>query len=217
MNETTDTRELKKNLPPAPALPYTFKTSFAHYGRIFSIPRIIIVLGVAGILWYQYTIVTALLFVLVIAIIAGIITYLLSSRSISIDESGVQYKNIFKKVQVIPFSEVDSVKVFFNYLDPAFGYTLRVIVATKSQQSLSVTGTFWSLDDIVSLISIMDSKKVTINYYQDAVSSFAIAKAFPKLVYPHQRHPFLVGLVLLLALIAVMTPLVISKILEISR
>jgi len=217
MNETTDTRELKKNLPPAPALPYTFNTSFAHYGRIFSIPRIIIVLGVAGILWYQYNIITALLFVLVIAIIAGIITYLLSARTVSIDESGVRYKNIFGKIYVIPFNEVESTKVIFNYLDPAFGYTLRVIVATKSEQSLSVTGTFWSLDDIVSLISIMDAKKITINYYQDATSSFAIAKAFPKLVYPYERHPFLVGFILLLVLIAVMTPILIPKILEISR
>ena len=217
MNETTDTRELKKNLPPAPALPYAFKTSFSHYGRIFSIPRIIIILGVAAILWYQFNIVTALLFLLVIAVIAGVITYLLSARSVSIDEKGVHYKNILGKGKTLPFNEIDSTKVFFNYLDPAFGYTLRVIIATKSEQSLSVTGTFWTLDDIVSLISVMDAKKVTINYYQDAVSSFAIAKAFPKLVHPHERHPFLVGAVLLLALIAVMTPLVIEKILETSR
>lgn len=217
MNETTDTRELKKNLPAAPALPYTFKTSFAHYRRIFGLSRIIIVLAVSGILWYRFNLTTGVIFFLVVMALVAVIIYLLSSRSVSIDEKGIRYKNLLGKVTTTSFSEVDSAKVFFNYLDPAFGYTLRVIVGTKSGKALSISGTYWTTEDIVALISVLDSKKAKVQYYQNAVSSYAIAKEFPTLVYPHERHPFLVGGALLLLLLAAIVPLIIDKILEISR
>lgn len=192
-------------LPPTPLLPFTLKVDASLYRKSIGPGRIILALAISSIFWFKYGPLFWLFTVLgIAALIAGTV-YMLSRRSITVDNQGVHFKTSYGLTKSAKFDEIQSVEVFNNYSDVSFGDMPRIIAAKKSGGYLfSIIGLFWPHEGMATLLSSFQDNKVALNFHNDIVQSSDIAKEFPKLVPFYEKYPYLaagVGLVVAVAAI----------------
>jgi len=179
-------------LPPAPILPFFIKANASQYRKSIGITRIGLALGISVIFWVKLGFLGWLITVIGIAAVIILIVYLLTRRSITVDNESVHYKNPFGIRKSININEIKSVEIFDNYVDPGFGVMPRIILAKKSGGFLfSIIGIFWPVTEVQKLLSALKANKVTLNFYSKPVQSQNIAKEFPNLVPYYERHPYM--------------------------
>ena len=203
-NLTHTPKEQEVPLPPAPALPFTLKADTAQYRKSIGPFRILLALGVTAIFWVKFGPLVWLLSVIGIAVLIAIIIFMLTRRSITINNEGIHYKNSLGFTKSVRFDEVSTVEVFDNYSDPGFGTMPRIILAKKSGGYLfSIIGIFWPYEGMTKMLSSLKDNKVKMNFYIDYVQSQEVAKAFPNLVPFYERHPLWTAMILVVVLFAV--------------
>lgn len=190
-------------LPPAPALPYTFKANLAEYRRRLGVWRFILAFGLTFIIFLRFGVLAWVITVVLITAAILVVMYLLSRRSITLTKTHIEYTNSFGKVKKLEYHDIRSFRVFVNYVEPSFGLTPRIIIATNKRPFVSLVGMYWNLEDLDSLLSTIKDKKINAEYFEDFAYSTQIAKQFPESVSVYERHPYWIafGIVALLFVI----------------
>ena len=184
-------------LPPAPALPFTLKASATQYRKSIGMTRVAAALGLSLVFWVKLGFLGWFISVVGIAAIIIVVIFLLTRRSITVNNDGVHYKNAFGVTKSVLFEEVASVEVFENYLEPGFGVMPRIILAKKSGGYLfSTIGLFWPYTESSKLLSSLKDNKVLLNVHTDPAQSSTIAKEFPNLVPYYERHPYWIAVII---------------------
>lgn len=191
----------------APALPYTFFANLSMYRKRLGVWRIILAFAVSLILFFRFGLIVWLISLAAIILIIGVILFALKKRSITVDADGIEYKNMFGQRNRITYSEIESVKVFINFYDPAFGTTPRVSIAKKGDTSAPIVlvGMYWGLEDLDKLLAVVKDKNVKAEYYDDMAAYGDVAKAFPSYATYLERHTGRVALIATGAMLVVVT------------
>ena len=207
INTPANPEEQSVVLPPAPVLPFTVKASAAQYRKAIGLNRIVAALAISSVFWFKFGFLVWLITVVGLAAFIVIIIYLLTRRSITINNNGVRYKNAFRITKSLKFDEIKSVEVFENYIEPGFGTMPRVILAKKSGGHLfSTIGIFWPYGEVAKLLAVLKDREVELNVYTGVANSSNIAKEFPGLLSFYERHPYwsatFIAIVMLAAIVA---------------
>jgi len=190
-------------LPPSPTLPFTVKADAKQYIKLLGPARIILALGVSVVFWVRLGPLGWLISVLAIAVLITLIIFLLTRRSITVNNEGVHYKTSFGFTKSATFNEINAVEIFDNYTDPGFGVMPRIILSKKSGKALfSVTGIFWPYEGLTAILSALKKNKVALNFYTNHIQSAQVAKAFPKLVPFYEGHPYWVAAISVVVIFA---------------
>jgi hypothetical protein len=204
MNHSPDMKPPKSNpLPPPSALPYTFKANLAEYRRRLGIWRFILAFGLTFIIFLRFGVLAWALTVVLITAVILTVMYLLSRRSLTLTKTHIEFTNSFGKVKKLEYHDIQSFRIFVNYVEPSFGLTPRIIIATDKRPFVSLVGMYWNLEDLDRLLSTIKDKKIDTEYFEDFAYSAQIAKQFPHSVPVYERHPYWIafGIVILLLVV----------------
>lgn len=186
--ESTDVPEAAPIV--APALPYTLKANLQEYRRRLGVWRILLALGITVFFFYKFGFIGWLISVVAIGALIGIILWFLVRRSLEITQGELAYKNAFGKIRKIRFSDIEGVKVFVNYYEPAFGVAPRVSIAPVQGEPISLYSLYWPIDELDKLLAVLRDAKINTEYYADVASYSMISAQFPKYATYVERHPW---------------------------
>ncbi len=192
-------------LPDPPTLPFTLKASLAEYRKRLGIVRFIVAFILFVVIFLRFGHIVGIISAVLISLTIFMTLLALGRRTVTLNESDIEYKNAFGVVKKIAYQDISTVKVFLAYVEPSFGHAPRVIIGSKlGKPFFSFSTIFWSPTDIDLLLATAEQKKVTIETYADPAVSTAVAKQFPDYVGIYEKHPYWIAFgIVLLILVAV--------------
>lgn len=189
----------------APALPYVLHANLKEYGRRLGIWRIVLALALTSFFYFRFGLIVWILSVAGIAFLIGGILFVLSKRSLTVSETGVEFKNAFGRRRFVGFGEIEAVKVFVNYYEPSFGMIPRVSIGIKGNQSpIVLVGMYWPTDELDKLLAVIRDKKVATDYYPEPATYGDIATQFPSYATYIERHPARVAAIVVPIVVIIM-------------
>ncbi|MFZ1301913.1 MAG: hypothetical protein WAQ27_05075 [Candidatus Microsaccharimonas sp.] len=206
----TDSAENPVTLP-VPPLPLVVKANLKNYFGYLGFIRVGLALGISIFFWTKFGFIAWIISVVGITALIVIILFILSRRSVTLDEQGVHTKNGLGLKKNATYQEISTAKVFINYVEPGFGVIPRVVIGRKNANQLaSFAGLFWLNEDMDKMLAVLNDKKVTVEYYDEAVTSLVVTKEFPDYFLAYERHPYwfasiIVAVILVVGTIFVLT------------
>lgn len=191
-----------RNFPKTPPLPFVVHGTLRNYLQAFGIIRPIIILLLMGFLFLfgnpEYALFVLITFIVVITVAA----ILVSQRQITAESGQLVYRTaLFGRKKTIAYTELGEAHVFVNYVD-SFAPVPRIIIMTKAgARFASINYLYWDAETVDVLLAILHDHKVQETYYTEPVNSAVLAKRAPQLISYNERHPVLVALYVLIAII----------------
>ena len=194
----------------APALPYTIHANLHEFRHRAKAPFVIAAI-LAVIFGARFGVVGLISLLVGIALIIGVVLWILSHRSVTITNEGLEYKIPLFKVRKVAFSDVEGVKVFMNYVDGLYGGLPRISIAVKGvKKPVTLYALYWSLEDLEKVLAILKDKKLATEYYPDPANAAMIAKQFPAYVSLIERHPWWIAWATIIGIVIIVTVVVIA-------
>lgn len=195
----------------APTLPYTLHANLKEYRRRLGIGRILLALALTAFFYFRFGLLVWILSVIGLTLVIVAILVILSKRTVTVSQEGVEFKNAFGKRRSVQFSEIEGVKVFVNYYEPSFGMIPRVSIAVRGDKPpIVLVGMYWPVDELDKLLAVLRDKKVQTDYYADPATYSVIAKEFPNYATYMERHLGRVVMIILPIILAVVVAIALA-------
>lgn len=176
----------------APALPFKMKANLAEYRRRIGIGLVLVGVALSLIVYVRSGVIAWLCVLAASALLITVIMYMISRRTITATDTGVEHVNMFGIRHFLLYSDVKSVKVFLEHVEANFGSAPKVIIGKKNGKPFtSMSGIIWKPEEIDLLLAALANKDVVVEYYDGAVTSLSIAKQFPEFATPYEKHPYM--------------------------
>lgn len=190
----------------APPLPFTANANLTEYRRRLGVWRIILAFALTFFFFYKLGFVGWLLSVVAITAILITILMFFKKRSITLTETGIEYRRLLAKPRLISYEEIESVKVFLYFYEASFGTAPKAVFGLKSKQSpISLYALYWSPEDIDKILAILKDKKVLVEYYEDIATYTVIAQQFPSYATYIEKHPVKIAVFATIGIIVAIT------------
>lgn len=185
-----------------PALPFTARASLVEYRRRLGVMRFVLAMSLTLVFYVRFGLVVWILSVVGLAVLIVVILVLLSRRSVTITPSEVTYSNAIGAKRSVQFQQIADSRVFINFVEPGFGVVPRLIIGTTDKKPFaSFTALLWHVEDMDKIVAALASKGVIFEYYQDIAQSATIAKQFPESLLAYEKHPMVIALVAVAAIV----------------
>lgn len=178
-------------LPSVPKLPFAISATLAdRYRRVFTIPRILIILGLTLYFFYKFGFIGWLISIAGIAIIVTTMLLIMIKRSVVMNETSIVYRRFLSTKRTLRYEEIESVVVFMNFSEAAFGWAQKVVIGLISGKApISLYQYYWDDSEVQKVLAVFKEKGVEIKYHKEVVTSLSIAQEYPKHASYSERNP----------------------------
>lgn len=192
---------------PVPLLPFEMKATLKGYWPRVGIFRFILGFALTFIIYARGGFLAWLLSVIAIVILLTVILLCLSKRSITATEEGLEFKNAFGAKRSIIYSDISVARLFIGYVETGgFGVMPRIIISSNEGTPFaSIYALYWPPEKMESLLALLNERKVKVEAYDTVVNSAMIAKQFPDAVSYYEKHPYIIAIGIVIALLIVIT------------
>ncbi len=175
----------------------TIKANLHQYLRSLGVVRPLVAILLTFLLWWKFGLVVWMCSVVFLVLLIGLGIYLLQRRTISLTADAVEYRTMFNQRVAVPYKNIESVKLFPNYVDPAFGTAVRLSIATKSAAytPISLQSFYWDAEDLRTVAKELAKKEVTLEQHDDFVTYSDISTLYPKYATFIERNPGKIALI----------------------
>lgn len=202
----TDPGFVPEPLPAAPSLPFHIKADLSGYRQRLGVFRIVLAIALTGIIFFRFGWLAWVISVVVIGLTIFIVMFALSRRSVTLNADSIQVHSAFGRTTTVSYADLAGAKVFLGYIEAGFGHAPRIVVGKNNNKPLlSMNTLYWNVNDIDLLQATLQSKNVALETYVDPVLSATVAKQFPGYVSYFERHPYLVAVGIVFALLIAIT------------
>lgn len=168
------------------------------------VPRIVVVLLVAGFAYWRYGLVPTLIFLAIMAVVVSLVLWIPLQRRFSITDKKVVYKGLLGRTITMAFKDVTHALYATAYLEPNFGGVSRIVIADeKNKKLISLNGIYWDAEDLKKSAEVL-KKNVTLKVIDNQITFTDLAKEYPSVMPYYERHPFALGLIIAGIIVAVL-------------
>lgn len=194
----------------APALPYTFEANLKQYFRKLGVFRIVLAFALTLLLYARFGLWVWLGTLALIVAIIAMTLFFLGRRRMIITNEGIEYYNPFGHVRKFTYGEIETVKVFVNFIEPSFGAMPRVSIGMHADgvAPIVLSGMYWPLEGLDKLLAVFNDRKVIVESSTDPVMTKQIVTHFPKYATYAERHTVMLATVITLGILVVIAAIV---------
>ncbi len=186
-------------------LPLIIRANSETYRKYLGPFRIGLGLILSLYFWFKFGFWGWVISVVGIALLLTLIMAALFGRRIEFDGNVLRYRNALGLTKDVPIDQIADVRVYLSYVESTFGVTPRIFITNKlpGKRPISLLSLYWRPEDLDNLLAALHQQGVPVRYSEEGTSAQLLVKESPELFSFMERHYLLSGILIALAILAV--------------